>query len=156
MKNIAGLNASVATRFIRRTTMRRTARMSSGGAEQLVVAYIRKAPPRPDAHNRGGLWRYDDLLPIARADAVTLGEGGTPLLLLNRTAKSLGIARLLAKDETRNPTWSFKDRLASVAISVAKSLGASVIVSSSTGNAGAAAAAIGGGWSPVAMANQKQ
>jgi threonine synthase len=107
----------------------------------LCVAYIAQSASRPDTHNRGGLWRYDDLLPIARANAVTLGEGGTPLLLLNRTSKSLGIARLLAKDETRNPTWSFKDRLASVAISVAKSLGASVIVYSSTGNAGAAAAA---------------
>jgi threonine synthase len=89
----------------------------------------------------GGLWRYSVLLPISRADAVTLGEGGTPLLSLERTAKTLGVARLFAKDETRNPTWSFKDRLASVAISAAKSMGARVIVSSSTGNAGAAAAA---------------
>jgi threonine synthase len=49
--------------------------------------------------------------------------------------------RLSAKDESRNPTWSFKDRLACVAVSVAKKMDASAIVSSSTGNAGAAAAA---------------
>ncbi len=107
----------------------------------LSVAYRTQSASKPDYGSRAGLWRYSELLPVERAEAVTLGEGGTPLLSLERTGKAIGIMRLLAKDETRNPTWSFKDRLASVAISVAKSMGARVIVSSSTGNAGAAAAA---------------
>ncbi len=107
----------------------------------LSVAYVSQIASKPDTRSGFGLWRHSDLLPVERAEAITLGEGGTPLLLLERSAKALGLARLLAKDETRNPTWSFKDRLASVAVSVAKSIGARVIVSSSTGNAGAAAAA---------------
>jgi len=108
----------------------------------LVVAY--RSLPRlspPKASGDGGLWRYDELLPVDRRHAVSLGEGGSPLLALDRIGSKLGIGQLLAKDETRNPTWSFKDRLASVAISVAKYMGARIIVSSSTGNAGAAAAA---------------
>jgi len=107
----------------------------------LLVAYRTQSASKPNIRNGAGLWRYSALLPVEPAEAITLGEGGTPLLSLERTGKALGIARLLAKDETRNPTWSFKDRLASVAVSVAKSMGARVIVSSSTGNAGAAAAA---------------
>lgn len=96
---------------------------------------------RPSPAVAGSMWRFADALPVARAAAVTMGEGGTPLTPLPRVAASLGVAQLLAKDETRNPTWSFKDRLASSAISAAKALGARVIASSSSGNAGAAAAA---------------
>jgi len=108
----------------------------------LVVDYRSLANlSRPKPTDGGGLWRYDELLPLDRHHAVSLGEGGSPLLALDRIGSKLQIRRLLAKDETRNPTWSFKDRLASVAISVAKHLGARIIVSSSTGNAGAAAAA---------------
>ena len=108
----------------------------------LVVDYRSLANlSRPKPTDGGGLWRYDELLPLDRHHAVSLGEGGSPLLALDRIGSKLQIRRLLAKDETRNPTWSFKDRLASVAISVAKYLGARIIVSSSTGNAGAAAAA---------------
>ena len=73
----------------------------------------------------------------ARAEAVTLGEGNTPLL----PAPSLGLGDVWIKDELRNPTWSFKDRLGSGALTMAKRFGAKVIVSSSSGNAGAAAAA---------------
>ncbi|MGB6535794.1 MAG: threonine synthase [Xanthobacteraceae bacterium] len=89
----------------------------------------------------GGLWRYGEVLPVEAADAVSLAEGGSPLHRLDRLGHAVGMTRLFAKDETRNPTWSFKDRLACVAVSRARRMGASVIVSSSTGNAGAAAAA---------------
>lgn len=68
---------------------------------------------------------------------MTLGEGHTPLL----PAPALGLGDVWIKDESRNPTWSFKDRLASVAVTMAKCFGAKVIASSSSGNAGAAAAA---------------
>ena len=114
----------------------------------LSVTYddLRVARPRPDNGigsqlSESGLWRYAEYLPVARADAVSLGEGATPLHHLARAGGSVGLAALYGKDESRNPTWSFKDRLASVAISAAKARGAKVIVSSSSGNAGGAAAA---------------
>jgi threonine synthase len=93
--------------------------------------------PRAARPTGRGLWRYGDLLPVDAADAVSLGEGGTPLLAV----PSLGVERLFIKDETRQPTGSFKDRLACVGVSAARTVGARVIVSSSSGNAGAAAAA---------------
>jgi threonine synthase len=111
----------------------------------LVVAYDsahigRRERPSASAI-AGGQWAWSGLLPVAAEDAVSLGEGGTPLHHLRRTGSALGVDGLFAKDESRNPTWSFKDRLASAAISAAVKLGARTIVSSSSGNAGAAAAA---------------
>ena len=87
------------------------------------------------------LWRYGAILPVSLDQAVSLGEGGTPLHSLDRLGASLELPQLYAKDESRSPTWSFKDRLACVAVSVAKARGAPAVVSSSTGNAGAAIAA---------------
>ncbi len=110
----------------------------------LVVEYddkLRKPRAKPLVGTSSGLWRYGDLLPVDQADGVSLGEGGTPLHRLVRAGRDLGMARLFGKDESRNPTWSFKDRLACMAVSAAKKMGAKVIVSSSSGNAGAAAAA---------------
>jgi threonine synthase len=87
------------------------------------------------------MWRYEELLPVDPERRVALGEGGTPLTALPRLAGRHGLARLYAKDETRNPTWSFKDRLAAVAVSRAVEAGAPVVLDSSTGNQGAATAA---------------
>ena len=108
----------------------------------LVVVYEQalRERARPGAGTASGLWRYGDLLPVTSAEAVSLGEGGTPLLALQRIG-GLTDVQLWAKDESRSPTWSFKDRLACIAVSVAKRIGAPAIVSSSTGNAGAAVAA---------------
>ena len=83
------------------------------------------------------MWRWQAFLPHCAEDAVTLGEGNTPLL----PAPRLGLGDVWIKDETRNPTWSFKDRLASAAVTAARCASAKLIVSSSSGNAGAAAAA---------------
>jgi threonine synthase len=83
------------------------------------------------------LWRWDAFLPAAAADAVTLGEGDTPLI----PVPGLGLGDVWIKDESRNPTWSFKDRLASSAVTMARAVGAKLIASSSSGNAGASAAA---------------
>jgi threonine synthase len=111
----------------------------------LVVEYEPSSTqprPRPGASaSVGGLWRYGDLLPVDATDAVSLGEGGSPLHRLTSLERRIGVRSLFAKDESRNPTWSFKDRLACVAVSVAKKLGAPAMVASSTGNAGASAAA---------------
>src|SRR5260370_34672812 len=85
----------------------------------------------------GSMWRWDGFLHATAAEAVSLGEGNTPLL----PAPSLGLGDVWIKDESRNPTWSFKDRLGSGALTMAKRFGAKVIASSSSGNAGAAAAA---------------
>jgi threonine synthase len=110
----------------------------------LIVVYdetLRTPRAKPAVDAGRGLWRYGDLLPVSEAEGVSLGEGGSPLHRLDRAAGSLGLVNLFGKDETRNPTWSFKDRLACLAVSSAKQMGAKTIVSSSSGNAGAAVAA---------------
>jgi threonine synthase len=89
----------------------------------------------------GGLWRFGAVMPVAIEHAVTMGEGATPLIHLERLGRRLGLSRLYAKDEGQNPTWSYKDRLCSVAVTHAVETGARVITVSSTGNHGAATAA---------------
>ena len=86
------------------------------------------------------LWRYRALMPVT-AEPVSLGEGATPLIHLDRLGRRLGFPRLYAKDESQNPTWSYKDRLCSVAVTHAVQTGAKVVTISSTGNHGASTAA---------------
>ncbi len=87
------------------------------------------------------LWRYRELLPLpGNAEPVSLGEGGTPLL---RAKKFGGDVDLWVKDESVNPTQSFKARGMSVAVSMAKHLGATRLAVPSAGNAGGALAAYG-------------
>lgn len=108
----------------------------------LTIVYdekLRTKRAKPDVGM--GLWKYGDFLPVAETDSVSLGEGGSPLRRLDGAAAGLGMSNLYGKNESRNPTWSFKDRLACLAVSAARKLGATKIVSSSSGNAGAAAAA---------------
>ena len=81
------------------------------------------------------LWRYARVLPIDPAHAVTLGEGFTPLLSVD--------AQLFIKDESRNPTGSFKARGMALAVSMAKMLGAKALAAPSAGNAAGALAAYG-------------
>src|SRR5919202_3451377 len=88
------------------------------------------------------LWRYHEVLPVRDpANAVSLGEGGTPLLPLPRFGARIGLPGLLAKDEGLNPTASFKSRGLCMAISRAKELGARAVAIPSAGNAAAAMAA---------------
>ncbi len=89
----------------------------------------------------GSMWRYADMLPVPREHAVSLNEGGTPLHAAPRMGQALGLAKLFIKDESRNPTQSYKDRVSSVAVSHAKLAGASVVATASSGNAGASLAA---------------
>lgn len=89
-----------------------------------------------------GLFRHRRLLPLRPADVpVSLGEGDTPLLPMRRLGGAIGLDRLLLKDETRGPTWSYKDRLAAVAVTRARAAGADTVVVGTTGNHGAATAA---------------
>ncbi|MGH7400336.1 MAG: pyridoxal-phosphate dependent enzyme [Candidatus Rokuibacteriota bacterium] len=87
------------------------------------------------------LWRFRRLLPLPDARPVSLGEGATPLVHLERLGRRLGLPRLYAKDESQNPTWSYKDRLCSLAVTHAVATGARVITIASTGNHGASTAA---------------
>lgn len=87
------------------------------------------------------LWRFAAVLPVAPDHAVTLGEGATPLVRLERLGRKLGLRRLYAKDESQNPTWSYKDRLCAVAVSHAVQSGARAVTIASTGNHGASTAA---------------
>src|SRR5256714_4799643 len=85
------------------------------------------------------LWRYREVLPLPQdAEPVSLGEGGTPLLRATRFADDVD---LWIKDESLNPTQSFKARGMSVAVSMAKYLGAKKLAVPSAGNAGGALAA---------------
>jgi threonine synthase len=94
------------------------------------------------AGRHGGLWRWEELLPVRRrAFITTLGEGGTPLLPPARLARKLGLSGLRIKAESLNPTGSFKARGMAVAVSRAAELGATHLVAPSAGNAAGALAA---------------
>ncbi len=87
------------------------------------------------------MWRYREFLPPDEAEVASLSEGMTPLVPAPRLGSRMGVPRLHLKDESRNPTWSFKDRLAVTAIAMGRRFGARMVGASSSGNAGAAAAA---------------
>jgi len=81
------------------------------------------------------LWRYRELLPIMDpANIITLGEGGTPLVKVINLGTMLGRPNIFVKDERQSPTGSFKDRQASLAVSVMKEAGITEAVVASTGN----------------------
>jgi threonine synthase len=86
---------------------------------------------------RRDLWDFHALLPVDHeTQPVTIGEGNTPLIAI-----PVERGTLLLKDESRNATWSHKDRAMTVAVTVAKERGYRTVVGASTGNAGAALAA---------------
>ena len=80
------------------------------------------------------IWRYRDLLPVDDEFIVDLNVGYTPLLRADRLAAKLGMRELWIKNDTCNPTWSFKDRVVAVACSRARQLGFETLACASTGN----------------------
>jgi threonine synthase len=105
---------------------------------QAARAWTRESLAGRDA----SMWRYRELMPLLDGDEpVTLGEGFTPLVHATHLGKELGLERLLIKDESINPTQTFKARGLSAAVSRAKALGATTIFLPTAGNAGNAAAA---------------
>lgn len=93
-------------------------------------------------HRPPGMWRWQELLPLRdRVNQISLGEGDTPLLQLPRLGSILGISHLYLKDESLNPTGTFKARGLAVAISKARELGIQKVIIPTAGNAGAATAA---------------
>jgi threonine synthase len=96
----------------------------------------------PDEPPPQGMWRYRRFLPVRPGEMpITLGEGGTPLLELTRTADELRLARVWLKDESTNPTGSFKARGLAMAVTRAARAGAKEFVIPTAGNAGVALAA---------------
>jgi threonine synthase len=94
------------------------------------------------ARRAPGIWRYVELLPVDAAPARSLPVGSTPLIAADRLAPTLGLERLWIKDDTRNPSLSFKDRPAAIAAERAVEFGVEALACASTGNlAGATAAA---------------
>ncbi|MDT5262428.1 MAG: threonine synthase [Acidobacteriota bacterium] len=91
---------------------------------------------------RADLWRYMEVLPVEHEEnIVSLGEGWTPLLRTERLGASLRLKHLYVKDESQNPTQSFKARGMTAAVSVAKELGVEKLAVPSAGNAAGALAA---------------
>ena len=89
-----------------------------------------------------GIWRYLELLPVDGEPRRSLAVGSTPLIAADRLAPTLGVDRLWIKDDTRNPSLSFKDRPAAIAAERAIEFGVPALACASTGNlAGATAAA---------------
>jgi threonine synthase len=120
--------------------------LAEGHPANLIVQYDYDAIRASfDPHKLDGRpwsqWRYHELLPVDLDEAISIGEGMTPLLKVDRLGEQIGLRNLYIKVDGMNPTWSFKDRLASTAVSFARKSGAQVITGSSSGNAGAATAA---------------
>jgi len=98
--------------------------------ERLARLVRDETPQRPCT-----MWRFRELLPVRRDEnIISMGEGGTPLLRLRNLSLMLGVPNLYLKDERQGPTASFKDRQASLAISVMKEHGIREAVVASTGN----------------------
>src|SRR5574341_119314 len=117
------------------------------GNLDVVLDYtaIKKKYQPEDITSRGefSLWRYEPLLPVLepKGEATPLHLAGwTSVFHLPRLAKKLGLKYLWLKDESRNPTASFKDRASAIVVARAQEIKAEVVVTASTGNAGAALA----------------
>jgi threonine synthase len=80
------------------------------------------------------LWRYRDFLPCDADAAIDIGAGFTPLVHAKNLGKALGLPNLYLKNDTMNPTWSFKDRVVAVASTRARELGYEKLACASTGN----------------------
>ncbi|HKJ37251.1 MAG TPA: threonine synthase, partial [Anaerolineales bacterium] len=118
-----------------------------GGNLDVVLDYDAiKSKYQPDdvfSRTDSSLWRYLPLLPVfaPKGSATPLhAAGGTPVYKTNSLAESLGLQNLWLKDESKNPTASFKDRASAIVVARAQELRSEVIVTASTGNAGAALA----------------
>ena len=109
----------------------------------LLARYGVPAVDKADLASRApDLWRYHELLPVrSPSNVVTLGEGMTPLLPMTRYGASIGVERLLMKDEGLIPTGTFKARGAAVGVSRAYEVGVRKIAMPTNGNAGSAWAA---------------
>ena len=86
------------------------------------------------------MWRYRDMLPV-EAEEVDIGTGFTPLVKADNLGREVGLEQLYVKNDCLNPTYSFKDRPVSVAVTKAKEFGFDTVACASTGNLAASVAA---------------
>lgn len=125
-----------------------------GGNLDVILDYDRIGqkfhPEDITSRSESSLWRYSPLLPVADPGGISTpihAAGWTPVYQPERLAASLGLQKFWVKDEGRNPTASFKDRASAIVVARAQEIKAEIVVTASTGNAGAAlagmAAAIG-------------
>jgi threonine synthase len=120
--------------------------LSEAGKPLLVRYDLQKAAKilarKSLIYRPSSLWRYREVLPVVNEEnIVTLGEGWTPLVHANGLGRQLGISELYIKDESLNPTGSFKARGLCLAVSMAKELGVKKVAIPSAGNAAGAMAA---------------
>ena len=120
--------------------------LSSSGAPLLVRYDLERARAELTreqiAAGPKSMWRYAPLLPVREpANIVSLGEGYTPIVHAKRLGERLGASRILVKDESANPTGTFKARGMAAAVSMAKELGIKKLAAPSAGNAASALAA---------------
>jgi len=120
---------------------------ADGGNLNVLLDYeMIKEKYQPDditCRTENSLWRYLPLLPVSNPggeETPLYAAGWTPTFSLPTLAEKLGLDNLWLKDESSNPTASFKDRASAILVARAKEIGAEVIVTASTGNAGAALA----------------
>mgnify|MGYP001770939347 FL=1 len=104
------------------------------------AASLREATRERIASGPRSIWRYRALLP-AEPEEDDLQPGFTPLVPARRLAERLGLKHLYLKNDTTNPTWSFKDRVVAVAVAAARAFGFRVLACASTGNLAHAVAA---------------
>lgn len=122
--------------------------LSRVGAPLLARYDLEKTRFRTHEYGGRGLWRYTELLPVRNPEFIRdLGEGWTPLIRADRLGAALGMPHLLIKEESVNPTGSFKARGMAVAVARTAELGIKSLAVGSAGNAGSAlgayAAALG-------------
>jgi threonine synthase len=114
------------------------------GESLFVIPELRPEGRRIREDRALALERFSEFLPLDRIDpGLSLGEGSTPLIRLDRIGRALGLTGLYAKNEAQNPTASFKDRGTAVAVQKAVASGAKRIGTVSTGNMAASTAAYG-------------
>jgi threonine synthase len=117
-----------------------------GGNLDVLLDYQELSKHAPEDlidHLEASLWRYLPLLPVSDPGGLNTpfrAAGWTPAYMPAGLASSSGVRNLWIKDESRNPTASFKDRASAVVVARAREIGAEVVVTASTGNAGAALA----------------
>jgi threonine synthase len=146
MANFAGFRCSLCNAEYLPGQVKYTC-LKDGGNLDVVLEYdaIRHKYQPEDiiSHGEDSLWRYLPLLPVpdpGGEGTPMRAAGWTPVFTLGRLAKGLGLEQVWLKDESRNPTASFKDRASAVVVAQARATGAEVVVTASTGNAGAALA----------------
>ena len=157
MNNFIGYRCSICNTEYSPTELEYTC-PKDGGNLDVVLDYTRLAkihnPKDILSSNEHSLWRYIPLLPVIDPggnETPLHSAGYTPVYQSTELARSAGIENLWIKDESRNPTASFKDRASAIVVARAREIGADIVVTASTGNAGAALAGMAAAISQKAV-----